>query len=88
MPNYEFECTSCGAIMELFIKMSDPNPTKCSECGGGPVNKLLSAPNFHLKGGGWYADGYDGKSNKKPKSSEAEKPEQKPAQKTDTTSDT
>lgn len=88
MPNYEFECVSCGAIMELFMKMSDKNPTTCTECGGGPVKKLISAPNFHLKGGGWYADGYDGKSNKKPKSSGPEKTGQKPAEKTDATSNT
>ena len=71
MPLYDFQCKSCGAISEFFLKMSDPPPAKCKACGEGPVTKLLSAPNFHLKGGGWFADGYDGKSNqtKKPKKS-------------------
>jgi predicted nucleic acid-binding Zn ribbon protein len=27
------------------------------ECGG-PTKKLISRGSFHLKGGGWYKDGY------------------------------
>jgi predicted nucleic acid-binding Zn ribbon protein len=38
-------------------KISDPPLAVCAECGG-VVKKIVSASAFHLKGGGWYADGY------------------------------
>ena len=58
MPIYEYRCPDCGEQFEEWQKMSDPPVTECSECGKGNVKKLLSAPAFHLKGGGWYSDHY------------------------------
>lgn len=60
------------------MKMSDPAPEVCEQCGGGPLTKLISPAAFHLKGGGWYKDSYDSKSNKKPEAPKA-KPEKKEA---------
>ncbi|WP_417916760.1 FmdB family zinc ribbon protein [Candidatus Electronema sp. JC] len=57
MPVYEYRCSACERVFEVQQKISDPPLTTCSECGGG-VKKLVSASAFHLKGGGWYADGY------------------------------
>ncbi|MGR0480725.1 MAG: FmdB family zinc ribbon protein [Candidatus Electronema sp. V4] len=57
MPVYEYKCSACERVFEMQQKISDPPLKTCSECGG-EVKKLVSASAFHLKGGGWYADGY------------------------------
>lgn len=57
MPVYEYKCSACERVFEMQQKISDPPLTVCSECGGN-VKKMLSVSSFHLKGGGWYADGY------------------------------
>lgn len=65
MPIYEFRCKECGKVSEFQMKMSDPNPQTCPSCGREKsLNKIMSLPSFQLKGGGWYSEGYDGKSNK------------------------
>lgn len=58
MPLYEYGCSDCGYHFEIMQKMSDPDPSSCPECKGSNVSKLMSAGAFHLKGGGWYSDGY------------------------------
>lgn len=57
MPLYEYECTACHRHTEKIQKFSDPEITTCPHCGG-TLRRVLSAPAFSLKGGGWYADGY------------------------------
>ena len=57
MPLYEYECTSCHKHTEKIQKFSDPEITVCPFCGG-QLKRVISAPAFALKGGGWYADGY------------------------------
>ena len=57
MPLYEYECTSCHRRTEKIQKFSDPEITTCPHCGG-DLKRVISAPAFSLKGGGWYADGY------------------------------
>jgi putative FmdB family regulatory protein len=57
MPLYEYECTACHRHTEKIQKFSDPEITTCPHCGG-PLKRVISAPAFSLKGGGWYADGY------------------------------
>lgn len=64
MPMYEYQCDRCKEVVEYIQKFSDPPMTECEACGGA-LSKLLSAPSFHLAGGGWYADGY---ADAKPKS--------------------
>ena len=54
MPIYEFECKACGDVQEVMQKLSDPQPTECPSCHGGPLVKLMSRTGFILKGGGWY----------------------------------
>jgi putative FmdB family regulatory protein len=56
MPIYEYECRKCG-VFEHSQSINDGPLKRCPECRSG-VQKLLSAPAFHLKGGGWYSDGY------------------------------
>ncbi|MFW2404013.1 MAG: FmdB family zinc ribbon protein [Gammaproteobacteria bacterium] len=54
MPIYEYQCQACEHIFDVLQKMSDDPLTYCPECGEQKLKKLLSAPNFRLKGGGWY----------------------------------
>ena len=56
MPLYEYECAKDGRF-ELIRKFSDPRLRKCPTCGQ-PVEKVASAPAFHLKGTGWYVTDY------------------------------
>jgi len=65
MPVYEYECQSCKFYMEVMQKITDAPLTKCSSCGKSALKKLLSAPVFRLKGGGWYET--DFKSDKETK---------------------
>ena len=54
MPIYEYACKQCGHTFDALQKMSDEPLTDCPECGAPQLRKLISAPNFRLKGGGWY----------------------------------
>lgn len=54
MPIYEYHCESCDSNFEAIQKFSDAPLSECRKCGAGEVRKLLSAPAFRLKGGGWY----------------------------------
>ncbi|MCP3161909.1 FmdB family zinc ribbon protein [Myxococcus qinghaiensis] len=59
MPIYEYACQSCGKIIDVLQKFSDPAPAACTACGAeGPLTKMLSRSSFVLKGGGWYSDLY------------------------------
>lgn len=57
MPIYAYRCLKCEAQPEYLQKMSEPPITVCEACGGELVRKVTAAA-FHLKGGGWYKDGY------------------------------
>jgi putative FmdB family regulatory protein len=76
MPLYEYKCQSCGKTFEVLQKFSDEPLKTHPECGG-PVERLLSAPAFHLKGTGWYATDYGKGSNGKHAKSEDSKTESK-----------
>lgn len=57
MPIYAYGCTACGAEAEYIHKFSDPPKEVCESCGGS-LKRLVTSAAFHLKGGGWYKDGY------------------------------
>jgi len=54
MPIYEYACTSCEHTLDALQKMSDEPLVDCPECGEPKLKRLISAPRFRLKGGGWY----------------------------------
>jgi len=85
MPLYEYKCHSCGKTFEVIQKFSDEPLKIHAECGG-PTERLLSAPAFHLKGTGWYVTDY-GKGGSKPAKAEDSKSETK-AEKSDSGSKT
>ena len=82
MPMYEYKCQKCGHVFELIQRFSDAPLTVHEGCGG-ELEKLLSAPAFHLKGSGWYATDYAKGSGKNP----APKPAGDAAAKSDSKSD-
>lgn len=57
MPIYEYECSKCGHVHEIFQKISDKPLTECQNCAG-RLHKLISQSAFHLKGSGWYVTDY------------------------------
>jgi putative FmdB family regulatory protein len=54
MPIYEYACKNCNHTLDALQKMSDEPLVDCPECGKPALKRLLSAPRFRLKGGGWY----------------------------------
>jgi putative FmdB family regulatory protein len=54
MPFYEYQCAACGHHHEELQKVSDRALRKCPACGRASLKRLVSAPVFRLKGGGWY----------------------------------
>jgi putative FmdB family regulatory protein len=73
MPFYEYECANCKFYTEVMQKISDAPLEKCPSCGKKALKKLVSAPNFRLKGGGWYET--DFKSDKEGKRNIADREE-------------
>ena len=92
MPIYEYKCENCGHEFEEMLHFSekdDPLNTLCSmrifdrnlepqcfDCNG-KIHLKMSMSSFHLKGGGWYKDGYGLKPEKKEEKKEEKKPEAK-----------
>ena len=54
MPIYEYECMDCNHYLDELQKMSDEPLKDCPKCHKPKLKRLLSAPSFRLKGGGWY----------------------------------
>ena len=63
MPIYEYQCPSCGDIIEKIQSFTAKAPEQCEKCGLGPMIKLVSQSSFILKGSGWYKDGYSSSPN-------------------------
>jgi len=84
MPIYEYKCSKCEYQFELIQRFSD-NPVEiCPECNKKALTKLVSAPSFRLKGGGWYETDFKTGSKKNIVDSKDEKSKQ-PKEKTKTT---
>jgi putative FmdB family regulatory protein len=65
MPIYEYRCGNCSHELEALQKVSDSPLRKCPECGKLTLRRLISAPVFRLKGGGWYETDFKGDGEKK-----------------------
>ena len=73
MPFYEYQCNNCGHTLEAMQKITEAPLKKCPDCGKPQLQKLMSAPVFRLKGGGWYET--DFKSDQDNKRNLADRPE-------------
>jgi putative FmdB family regulatory protein len=78
MPTYEYECTSCGKVFELFqpiteaprkkLRKDDPHPCKCNA----PVARRISTGGgIIFKGSGFYITDYRSDGYKKAAESES-----------------
>ncbi len=54
MPIYEYKCDDCNHVYDALQKVGDKPLVDCPECGKSSLRRLISAPNFRLKGEGWY----------------------------------
>ena len=53
MPNYEYQCTACDTIYELWQEVGAA-PPPCPECASVEVKKVFHPPRVHFKGSGFY----------------------------------
>ena len=54
MPIYEYECKECGHQLDALQGINEPILSACPVCNTTSLKRLISAPNFRLKGEGWY----------------------------------
>ena len=73
MPIYDYKCSNCGHQVEIIQKISDKPLKICPKCGKSNLKKLISAPSFRLKGGGWYETDFKTGQRRNLVSSESEK---------------
>jgi putative FmdB family regulatory protein len=64
MPFYEYQCKNCGHDLEAMQKITEAPLRKCPHCGKSQLQRLMSAPVFRLKGGGWYETDFKGDKDK------------------------
>ena len=65
MPIYEYYCEVCNSNCEVFKKIYEKPFKECIKCNkSSKVVKLLSAPEFRLKGSGWYVTDFKDKDKK------------------------
>ena len=92
MPIYDYKCSDCEHQIELIQKISDKPRVTCPKCNKKTLKKLISAPSFRLKGGGWYETDFktgkkknisSNESSNSDKSSETSKTNPKKASKQD-----
>ena len=52
MPIYEYRCADCSAVSSrLVYSWSADRPLECRECGGGNMDRLMSAFSFRASWG-------------------------------------
>jgi putative FmdB family regulatory protein len=87
MPFYEYECQACKFYTEVMQKITDTPLSQCPSCGKKALKKLVSAPVFRLKGGGWYETDFKSDKENKRNLVGADKDEPKTEAKADTKAD-
>ena len=58
MPTYEYECSKCDDVFEVFQSMTAEKVKKCPECGGKVTRLLGSGSGIIFKGSGFYQTDY------------------------------
>ncbi len=74
LPIYAYACKNCEHELDALQKMSDEPLVDCPECGEPALKKLLSAPRFRLKGGGWYETDFKTDNKRNLAGGDSEKP--------------
>ena len=68
MPTYEFRCTQCGTLFEVFQRIDEEPLRTCERCGG-ELKKVFHPAGIVFKGSGFYAT--DSRRSTKPAASES-----------------
>ena len=63
MPAYDYRCQNCQKVFEKNQRISEPAGATCPDCGSVDCMRLITGGTFHLKGSGWYASDYGGKTS-------------------------
>lgn len=58
MPTYEYECTSCGYIFDVFQNINDKRLETCPKCEKKVKRLIGSGSGIIFKGTGFYATDY------------------------------
>ena len=86
MPTYDYKCSNCGEIYELFQSMNDKPKKKCQKCRKNTAVRLIGGGSgLIFKGSGFYITDYK---NKKPIESKSDKKETKKTDKVSTGKET
>jgi len=72
MPTYEYECTKCGAVVEIFQSITEParkklkkdDPKPC-DCGAAVKRRIGTGAGIIFKGTGFYTTDYRSENYKK-----------------------
>ncbi|OGC12602.1 hypothetical protein A3J90_00340 [candidate division WOR-1 bacterium RIFOXYC2_FULL_37_10] len=60
MPAYDYRCEECG-VYEHHQKITEKPLKSCIKCGGGKVQRLISASGIVFKGDGFHITDYRNK---------------------------
>lgn len=60
MPIYLYKCSACGHTQDVLQKLSAAPLTDCPACAAAAYSKQVTAPQFQLKGSGWYVTDFKG----------------------------
>jgi putative FmdB family regulatory protein len=60
MPIYAYKCSACGHADDVLQKVSADALTVCPACNQATYSKQVTAPQFQLKGSGWYVTDFRG----------------------------
>ena len=79
MPTYEYECTKCGAVVELFQSITEParkklkkNDPKACDCHAPVQRRIGTGAGLIFKGSGFYITDYRSESYKNAAKAEKE----------------
>ena len=53
MPTYDYQCRSCGTVIEVIHPMTEDGPSTCEVCGG-ELRRILHPTGIIFKGSGFY----------------------------------
>jgi putative FmdB family regulatory protein len=43
MPIYDFKCTRCGTVSDIFVRDDNLDSVRCPNCGSSDIKKLFSS---------------------------------------------
>lgn len=61
MPLFDYVCRSCNYTEEVLLSLNEKYTKECPKCKATKLEKQVGLSSFHLKGTGWYKDGYSSK---------------------------